>query len=110
MDKFYKNIKGDFVAEVNIADLSGLAENKVMGANDAGLMVRSTTGDFNLIQNSVLLGWGIGNMVTDFGSNGRKQTNNNTAFSFYKYLQICAHYNDFSFILFNPNSNYLSYF
>jgi len=84
----FKNIKGDFIVEVKIADLSGLAENKVKGANDAGLMVRSSNGDFNLIQNSVLLGWGIGNMVTDFGNRGRRQTNNNTGFKFYKHLQI----------------------
>jgi len=84
----FKNIKGDFIVEVTIADLSGLAENKVKGANDAGLMVRSSNGDFNLIQNSVLLGWGVGNMVTDFGNHGRKQTNNNTGFKFYKHLQI----------------------
>ncbi|WP_113653145.1 family 43 glycosylhydrolase [Pedobacter namyangjuensis] len=84
----FKKVKGDFVAEVNVVDLSGLAENKVKGANDAGLMIKSTNKEFDLIQNSVLLGWGIGNMVTDFGAEGRKQTNNNTAFKFYKHLQI----------------------
>ncbi|TKC08060.1 glycoside hydrolase family 43 [Pedobacter polaris] len=83
----YKTITGNFVVEVTIADLSGWKDRKANGANDIGLMVRATDGN-GLLQNSVMLGWGIGNMVTNMGSRGRVQTNNGSAFNFYKYLQI----------------------
>ncbi|SFG82892.1 family 43 glycosylhydrolase [Pedobacter insulae] len=83
----YKTISGNFVAEVNLTDMSGLKERKANGASDVGLMVRNAENG-GLLQNSVMLGWGIGNMVTNFGSRGRIQTNNNTAFNFHRYLQI----------------------
>jgi len=83
----FKNIAGDFIAEVKIDDLSGLKEKKANGANDVGLMVRSDA-DKTLIQNSVMLGWNIGNITTKLNANGRKQENNAAGWNFYPYLQI----------------------
>lgn len=84
----YKKVDGDFIAEVKISDLSGLKERKPAGANDVGLMVRLPETEKSLIQNSVLLGWGVGNMTTNFDAQGRRQLNNGSGFSFYPYLQI----------------------
>ncbi len=83
----HKTITGNFIAEVTIADVSGWKERKANGANDMGLMVRATDGN-GLLQNSVMLGWGIGNMVTNMASRGRIQTNNNAGFNFHTHLQI----------------------
>jgi len=83
----YKNITGDFVAQVEVKDVSGLKNKKANGANDVGLMVR-TQGSYNLVQNSIFPGWGVGNMVTSLGQNGRLQNNNASAWNFYTHLQI----------------------
>lgn len=87
----FKNIKGDFVAEVEVADVSGLTNKKVNGNNDAGLMVRlaiaDTTTDEHLIQNSIFPAWNVGNMLTSMNNN-RNQTNTQAGWNFNKYLQI----------------------
>lgn len=87
----FKTIKGDFVAEVEVADVSGLANKKVNGNNDVGLMVRlaiaDTTTDEHLIQNSIFPAWNVGNMLTSMNSN-RNQTNTQAGWNFNKYLQI----------------------
>lgn len=83
----HQTITGNFIVEVTIADLSGWKERKANGANDAGLMIRTVDG-IGLLQNSVMLGWGIGNMVTNMAGRGRIQTNNSAGFNFYKHLQI----------------------
>ncbi|WP_165501339.1 family 43 glycosylhydrolase [Pedobacter psychrodurus] len=84
----YKNMYGDFIVETAIADLSGLSDKKAVGANDAGLMLRAGDESFALLQNSVMLGWGVGNMVTDLSRSARKQTNNSSAWNFYRHLQV----------------------
>ncbi|MBC7615676.1 MAG: discoidin domain-containing protein, partial [Pedobacter sp.] len=90
----YKVITGNFTVEVTIGDLSGWKERKANGADDTGLMIRATDGN-GLLQNSVMLGWGIGNIVTNLGAFGRVQTNNGSAFNFYKHLQIERNGNQF---------------
>ena len=84
----YKDITGDFVAEVVVADVSGLKDKKANGANDVGLMVLSTDGTSNLLQNSVFPGWGVGNLVTNLTKDGRFQTNNASAWNYLSHLQI----------------------
>jgi len=84
----YKNVTGDFVAEVLVADVSGLKEKKANGANDVGLMVLSLDGSVNLIQNSIFPGWGVGNMLTNLTKEGRFQLNNSSAWEYLPYLQI----------------------
>jgi len=90
----YKNISGDFVAEVEVSNVSGLAEKKVAGNNDAGLMVRfannlgDSTHTEQLLQNSVFPAWNVGNMFTNFAYSDRRQTNIQTAWNYNKYLQI----------------------
>lgn len=83
----FKNVKGDFIVQVEVTDVSGLKTKKANGANDAGLMVHAAS-SFNLLQNSVFPGWGVGNMVTSLDRHGRAQTNNSSAWYFYRHLQI----------------------
>ena len=84
----YNLVSGDFVAEVTIADLAGLAEQKTQGANEGGLMVKIPNSKRKLLQSGIMPGWGIGNIVTDLNTRERRQSNNQTAWSFYKHLQI----------------------
>lgn len=84
----YKRISGDFIMQVEIADVSGLSGKKTNGANDAGLMVHAGDGSNNLLQNSIFPGWGVGNLVTNLTSRGRFQTNNASSWNFYRHLQI----------------------
>ncbi|PWG81838.1 glycoside hydrolase family 43 [Pararcticibacter amylolyticus] len=90
----YKETDSDFVIRVEITDITGLAEKRPVGANEAGLMVRLANGDVpagraeRLIQNGIMPGWGIGNLVTNLGDFGRLQTNNASAWEYDRHLQI----------------------
>ncbi|WP_231491265.1 family 43 glycosylhydrolase [Pedobacter sp. Leaf170] len=84
----YHNVKGDFVAEVTLADMLGWTQKKAYGANEAGIMVKATGSNTQLLQNGIMPGWGVGNIVTDLNSSGRKQTNNLSGWTFFKKLQI----------------------
>jgi len=84
----YQLIKGDFVAEVELADMIGLAQKKAYGANETGLMVKAANGNQKFVQNGIMPGWGVGNIITSFDSENRKQTNNLSGWSFYRHLQI----------------------
>ena len=89
----YKNISGDFVVETLLSDVSGLAEKKVAGNNDCGLMVRvadlalAGKGE-DLLQLSIFPAWNIGNMFTNFDFPERSQEGNGTAWQFDKHLRI----------------------
>jgi hypothetical protein len=65
-----------------------LKEKKANGANNVGLMVLSSDGSSNLIQNNIFPGWGVGNMVTNLTKEGRFQINNSSAWAYLPYLQI----------------------
>lgn len=84
----FKNVSGDFIAQVKVTDVSGLKQLKANGANDVGLMVLDTVGAFKLLQNSVFPGWNVGNMVTSLNHRGRLQSNNASGWNYYPYLQI----------------------
>ena len=84
----YKDVAGDFIAEVEVSDVSGFKNKKTNGANDAGLMVLAADTSFNLLQNSIFPGWGSGNMVTNLDQTARAQVNNSSGWEYYKYLQI----------------------
>jgi hypothetical protein len=92
----YKEVGGDFIVEAEVKDVSGLAEKKANGANDVGLMVCTSDTSFQLIQNSVFPGWGMGNMVTSLDRNGRIQNSNAAGWDFYRHLQIERRGNWFS--------------
>ncbi len=87
----YKNVKGDFLLQAEIADVSGL-QNRKASANEVGLMVRSSTGKGRrteqLLQNTVMTGWNIGNISTDLKQGQRLQENRGNGWNFHKHLQI----------------------
>jgi len=86
----YKLVKGDFVAEVKIADFPGLAKHQVQGNHDAGLMVRLPTTDDkeNLVQIGFFPAYDVGNMWTSLGPHGRPQRGNRLAWDAHRWLQI----------------------
>jgi Glycosyl hydrolases family 43/F5/8 type C domain/Concanavalin A-like lectin/glucanases superfamily len=84
----YNLVEGDFTAEVVLSDLLGLNQKKAYGANEAGLMVKEPSGMTKLLQNGVMPGWGVGNIITDFKEGERKQLNNLSGWNFYHHLQI----------------------
>jgi beta-xylosidase len=84
----YQNVSGDFVAEVMLSDVLGLKQKITYGANEAGLMVKLPANTKMLLQNGVMPGWGVGNIVTDLNAKDRKQSNNFSGWSFFRHLQI----------------------
>lgn len=91
----YKEVKGDFVAEVMVPDVSGLAAKKVAGNNEVGLMVRVPHDTVagrrplqQLLQNGIFPAWNVGNLFTNFQNGRREQTNSQTAWNYSRYLQI----------------------
>lgn len=99
----YKTVKGDFVAEVKVADVSGLADKKVAGNNEVGLMVRIPQDSLmdgrrpqqQLIQNGIFPAWNVGNLFTNFQNGRREQTNNQSAWNYNPYVQIQREGNTF---------------
>jgi len=92
----YREVKGDFVAEVMVPDVSGLTSKRVAGNNEVGLMVRlpndtNTTSrrpQQQLLQNGIFPAWNVGNLFTNFQNGRREQNNTQAAWDFHKYLQI----------------------
>jgi len=92
----YKEVKGNFVAEVIVTDVSGLAAKKVAGNNEVGLMARlpldtSVAGrrpQLQLLQNAIFPAWNVGNLFTNFQNGRREQNNIQSSWNFNKYLQI----------------------
>jgi len=91
----YKDVKGDFVVEVMVPDVSGLSTKKVAGNNEVGLMVRLLQDTVagrrpqqQLLQNSIFPAWNVGNLFTNFQNGRREQNNIQTAWNYNKYLQI----------------------
>ncbi|WP_184545617.1 family 43 glycosylhydrolase [Mucilaginibacter sp. FT3.2] len=90
----YKNVKGNFIAEVELTDITGFVQKKVAGNNEAGLMVRAVrdTTKINsteqLLQNGIFPAWNVGNMFTNFVDGDRRQANTQSSWNFNRYLQI----------------------
>jgi len=84
----YHQVEGDFVAEVLLSDMLGFNQKKAYGANEAGIMVKEPSNAKKLLQNGVMPGWGIGNIITDLIAGERKQVNNLAAWNFCRHLQI----------------------
>jgi len=92
----FKEVSGDFVAEVMVPDVSGLAAKRVAGNNEVGLMLRlptdtNTTGrrpQQQLVQNGIFPAWNVGNLFTNFQNGRREQNNIQSSWNYNKYLQI----------------------
>jgi regulation of enolase protein 1 (concanavalin A-like superfamily) len=91
----FREVAGDFVAEVEVADYAGLATRRVPGNNDGGLMVRVPDPEAagpgeDLVQLNFFPIWNQGNMVTTLDG-GRLQKGNMLAWEAHRHLQIVRH-------------------
>jgi hypothetical protein len=89
----FKLVPGDFVAQVRVADYSGLSTRRVPGNNDGGLMARVPNLDDagsgeDLVQLNFFPIWNQGNMVTNLDGGGRHQQGNRRAWDAHRHLQI----------------------
>ena len=89
----HKLVKGDFVVQVKVADYAGLANRRVPGNNDGGLMVRvpdlSAAGPGeDLVQLNFFPIYDQGNMWTSLDDRARPQVGNRLAWDAHRYLQI----------------------
>jgi hypothetical protein len=89
----YKIVAGDFAAEVELADMMGLAKKEAVGNQAGGLMVR--VGDLaaagpgeDLLLHSIFPAWGCGNIVTSLDSGGRPEWTSRTGWNFDRFLQM----------------------
>ncbi|GAA4310759.1 hypothetical protein GCM10023149_05550 [Mucilaginibacter gynuensis] len=90
----YKEVNGDFVAQVRVTDITGFATQKVNGNNEAGLMVRRAPDATDkpsseaLIQNGIFPAWKCGNLVTNLQRGRRNQFNTQSGWAYKQFIQI----------------------
>lgn len=90
----YREIEGDFLAEVKIADFSGMKNREAVGFNEGGIMVMidDATPDKEgqeLFSLGVFPHYGVGNILTClYKDGGRPQYKNGTDWNFGTYLQV----------------------
>jgi hypothetical protein len=97
----YKQVPGDFVVQVEVADYAGLADRRVPGNNDGGLMARvADVAAAGPGEDFVQLGffpiWNQGNMVTSLDG-GRSQKGNQLGWDAHRHLQVIRHGSLFHF-------------
>lgn len=102
----YKEIKGDFVMQVELTDFSGYRDRKAVGLTEGGLMVMLESPAEGPAQQLIHLGcfpyWNVGNMVTDLSREGRPQYFNKKGYDLDRYMQI-EHNGDYFFIRTSPD-------
>lgn len=85
----YKEVKGDFLAEVEIIDFSGKDIRKPVAFNEGGLMFSyEGEGGQNLVHLGVFPFYGVGNILTDLSKEHRLQYNNKSDWNYSRYLQL----------------------
>lgn len=96
----YKEVSGDFIAEVEIKTFTGENNKKPVAFNEGGLIVsyKKPEADFSgkdnnddeqqLVHLGVFPFYGVGNLLTDLSKGNRFQYNNKSNWSYDKYLQI----------------------
>ena len=86
----YKEVSGDFIIEVKIADMTGLSRRNTPAYNEGGLMAILPLSDTSqqLVQLGVFPLYNCGNMLTTILRRGRQQYNNQLAYQFDRYLQM----------------------
>ena len=96
----YKEVDGDFLAEVEIVDFSGMKEKKGVSFNEGGLMVAlreaTTRGGQELIHLGTFPYYNVGNILTLL-SHGRIQYKNDKGWDLERFLQVERSGNRFYF-------------
>ena len=95
----YREVCGDFLMNVHIADLTGREHFSTPGYNEGGLMVLCSEedGSQTLLQLGAFPLFNCGNMFTCVTADGRFQYNNSLGWQFNPYLQIQRHGDCFHF-------------
>ena len=81
----YEEVEGDFVVMATVDDIDGLAERKIKGWNDGGILVAA---DSTYYQLGAFPLYNCGNMFTILSPEGRPQFPNYTGYDFHRHLQI----------------------
>lgn len=96
----YKEVKGDFLAEVEVIDFSGMKEKRGIGFNEGGLMVVLQDVVNGKEQELMHLGtfpyYNVGNILTVL-SHGRPQYKNDKGWDLERFLQVERSGNRFYF-------------
>lgn len=91
----YQTIAGDFVAQINISDFSGLSDKKSVGLNEGGLMVMSAEdSEYWVMHLAAFPYWNAGNLLTYLTEYGRPQYANKKGWDFDRFFQVerCGDY------------------
>lgn len=84
----YKKIKGDFTIEVRIRDVAGLS-TQTRTSSESGIMIQSSKDREAYLNNSVITGWSLGNLIRSVNVNQRhKESNTGFGFEFAPYIQV----------------------
>lgn len=81
----YHEVEGDFVVMATVDDIEGLAEKKLKGWNDGGILV---VADSTYFQLGAFPLYNCGNMFTILSNQGRPQYPNYSGYDFHRYLQF----------------------
>ena len=82
----YKEVEGDFVAMLRVADMEGLREHSVKGYNEGGLFIAADHHTFYQLGAFPL--YNCGNMLTVLSRMGRPQYPNSKGYDFDPYMQF----------------------
>lgn len=87
----YREVAGDFLAQVKVTDFTGMKDHRAVGYNEGGLMVLVNEAGERRSQNLMHLGifphYNVGNILTDI-SRGRVQYKNDKGWAMDYYLQV----------------------
>lgn len=85
----YKEISGDFIVQVKVADMTGADRRSTPAYNEGGLMVILPEGDSQqLVQLGVFPNYNCGNMLTEVTGFRRPQYPNRQGWNYDPYLQL----------------------
>lgn len=86
----YKNVEGDFIVEVKVADLMGSQRHNTPAYNEGGLMIILPTSETQqqIVQLGVFPSYNCGNMLTTVNRRNRPQYPNQQAWNYDPYMQL----------------------
>lgn len=83
----YKELTGDFTVEVQLHDVAGLASG-TRTSSEGGLMIQDAGHRGAYLNNTILTGWNLGNLVRNIGDRRHQELNTGTGMAFDPFLQI----------------------
>lgn len=83
----YEELSGDFTVEVKVADVAGLASG-TRTSSESGLMIQDPASGRSYLNNTILTGWNLGNLVRNIGRDVHQELNTGAGMQYEPYLQI----------------------